>query len=143
MHAFNYHKATSVADAAAKFAASDEARLLAGGQTLIAAMKMRLSAPADVIDRGGIAELRGTTVTAVGISIAAGAVYFSALGMVWARLTAGSGRADWRSQRNFLIGSVGSTITMSILMGSDILLVEHFFSAREGGQFSSVTVTRA
>jgi O-antigen/teichoic acid export membrane protein/tetratricopeptide (TPR) repeat protein len=77
----------------------------------------------------------------LGISIAAAAVYFIALGMVWSRLTAGSGRADWRSQRNFLIVSVGSTITMSILMGSDILLVEHFFSAREGGQFSSVTVT--
>jgi aerobic carbon-monoxide dehydrogenase medium subunit len=59
MHAFNYHKASSVADAAAKFAASSDARLLAGGQTLIAAMKMRLSAPADVIDLGGIADLRG------------------------------------------------------------------------------------
>ena len=39
--------------------ASSDARLLAGGQTLIAAMKMRLSAPADVIDLGGIADLRG------------------------------------------------------------------------------------
>jgi aerobic carbon-monoxide dehydrogenase medium subunit len=59
MHAFNYHKATSVTDATAKFAASSDARLLAGGQTLIATMKMRLSAPADVIDLGGIADLRG------------------------------------------------------------------------------------
>jgi aerobic carbon-monoxide dehydrogenase medium subunit len=59
MHAFNYHKASSLTDAAAKFAASSDARLLAGGQTLIAAMKMRLSAPADVIDLGGIADLRG------------------------------------------------------------------------------------
>jgi len=71
MHAFNYHKASSVADATAKFAASDDARLLAGGQTLIAAMKMRLSAPADVIDLGGIAELRGIKVEGGNVTIGA------------------------------------------------------------------------
>jgi carbon-monoxide dehydrogenase medium subunit len=71
MHAFNYHKASSVADAAAKFAASDDARLLAGGQTLIAAMKMRLSAPADVIDLGGIGELRGIKVEGGSVAIGA------------------------------------------------------------------------
>lgn len=59
MHAFNYHRATSVADATAKLAGSSDAKLLAGGQTLIAAMKMRLAAPSDVVDLGGIAELRG------------------------------------------------------------------------------------
>jgi aerobic carbon-monoxide dehydrogenase medium subunit len=59
MHAFNYHKASSVADAAAKIAASADGKLLAGGQTLIAAMKMRLAAPADIVDLAGIAELRG------------------------------------------------------------------------------------
>jgi carbon-monoxide dehydrogenase medium subunit len=59
MHAFNYHKAGSIADATAKLAASPDAKLLAGGQTLIAAMKMRLAAPSDLIDLGGIAELRG------------------------------------------------------------------------------------
>ena len=71
MHAFNYHKASSVADAAAKMVASDDARLLAGGQTLIAAMKMRLSAPADVIDLGGIAELRGIKVEGGNVTIGA------------------------------------------------------------------------
>jgi carbon-monoxide dehydrogenase medium subunit len=71
MHAFNYHKASSVADATAKLAASDDSRLLAGGQTLIAAMKMRLSAPADVIDLGGIAELRGIKVDSGGVTIGA------------------------------------------------------------------------
>ena len=71
MHAFNYHKATSVADATAKLAASDDSRLLAGGQTLIAAMKMRLSAPADVIDLGGIAELRGIKIEGASITIGA------------------------------------------------------------------------
>ena len=71
MHAFNYHKASSVADATAKLAASDDSRLLAGGQTLIAAMKMRLSAPADVIDLGGIGELRGIKVEGTSITIGA------------------------------------------------------------------------
>jgi carbon-monoxide dehydrogenase medium subunit len=71
MHPFNYHKATSVADAGAKFSASGDARLLAGGQTLIAAMKMRLSAPADVIDLGGIAELRGIKVDGGNVTIGA------------------------------------------------------------------------
>jgi len=59
MYAFNYHKASSVADAAARLSANGEARLLAGGQTLIAALKMRLAAPSDLIDLGGIAEMRG------------------------------------------------------------------------------------
>lgn len=59
MHEFTYHKATSVADAAAKLAAAPEAKLLAGGQTLIAALKMRLASPSDLIDLRGIAELRG------------------------------------------------------------------------------------
>src|SRR6185503_698668 len=71
MHAFNYHKATSVADAAAKLAASDDARLLAGGQTLIAAMKMRLSAPSDIVDLGGIGELRGIKVDGGNLTIGA------------------------------------------------------------------------
>ncbi len=71
MHAFNYHKASSVADATATFAASDDARLLAGGQTLIAAMKMRLSAPADVIDLSGIGELRGIKVDGGTVTIGA------------------------------------------------------------------------
>ncbi len=59
MYEFNYQKASSVADAAAKLSAGEDARLLAGGQTLIAAMKLRLAAPTDIIDLGGIAELRG------------------------------------------------------------------------------------
>ncbi len=71
MHAFNYHKASSIADAATKLAASDDSRLLAGGQTLIAAMKMRLSAPADVIDLGGIAELRAIKVEGGNVTIGA------------------------------------------------------------------------
>jgi aerobic carbon-monoxide dehydrogenase medium subunit len=59
MYDFNYHKATSVADAAARIAAAADGKLIAGGQTLIAAMKLRLAAPSDLIDLRGIAELAG------------------------------------------------------------------------------------
>jgi len=59
MYEFNYHKATSVVDAAARLAAAADAKLMAGGQTLIAALKLRLASPSDVIDLRGVAELRG------------------------------------------------------------------------------------
>ena len=71
MYEFNYQKATSVADAVAKFGAAEDARLLAGGQTLIAAMKLRLAAPTDLIDLGGIAGLRGITVKGDGVTVGA------------------------------------------------------------------------
>mgnify|MGYP003337792437 CR=1 FL=1 len=50
MYAFNYTRATSVADAAAALAKSEDAKLLAGGQSLVASMKLRLSKPSDLID---------------------------------------------------------------------------------------------
>ncbi len=59
MYQFNYYKAKSLADAVQRLSASGDARLLAGGQTLIAAMKLRLAAPSDVVDLRDVAELRG------------------------------------------------------------------------------------
>jgi carbon-monoxide dehydrogenase medium subunit len=54
---FNYKRANSLADAVALLAASPDGKLLAGGQTLIAAMKMRLANPSDLIDISGIKDL--------------------------------------------------------------------------------------
>ena len=52
---FAYHRAASLADAAAALAqAGPEAKLLAGGQSLIPLMKLRLAAPAALIDIGHI-----------------------------------------------------------------------------------------
>jgi hypothetical protein len=59
MYQFSYQKAKSLSDAAAALAKNADARLLAGGQTLIASMKMRLVSPSDLVDLSGIAELRG------------------------------------------------------------------------------------
>jgi len=71
MYEFNYHRATSVADAAAKLAAASDAKLLAGGQTLVAALKLRLASPSDVVDLRGLAELRGIRRDAGALSIGA------------------------------------------------------------------------
>ena len=55
---FAYAKARSVAHAI-ELLAEDEARLLAGGQSLIATLNMRLSAPRVLIDLNGIGALDG------------------------------------------------------------------------------------
>ncbi len=57
MYAFTFERPTTVADAQ-KLAASG-AQMLAGGQTMLASMKLRLSAPEQVADLGGIKELVG------------------------------------------------------------------------------------
>lgn len=58
MYGFELQRAKNVADAAALLASSG-GRPLAGGQSLIAAMKLRLSQPGTLVDLSGIAELRG------------------------------------------------------------------------------------
>jgi len=58
--AFNYHRPTSVKDAVALLATlGEDSRLLAGGHSLIPTMRLRLAAPASLIDLGGIADLKG------------------------------------------------------------------------------------
>jgi carbon-monoxide dehydrogenase medium subunit len=58
--AFDYVRATSPAHAFALMAQhGDEARVLAGGQTLLATLNMRLSQPALLIDIGGLSAWRG------------------------------------------------------------------------------------
>ena len=54
---FAYQKARSLDDAVALLAANKDARLLAGGQSLIATLNMRLSAPSMLIDINGIGGL--------------------------------------------------------------------------------------
>jgi carbon-monoxide dehydrogenase medium subunit len=71
MYEFNYIKAANLADASAALAKSSDARLLAGGQTLIASMKLRLASPADVIDLSGVPELKGIKVDGGNLTIGA------------------------------------------------------------------------
>ena len=57
MHAFHYHRPSSTKDALALVGKNDEARYLAGGQSLVQAMKLRLSSPTDLIDLSSLKEL--------------------------------------------------------------------------------------
>jgi carbon-monoxide dehydrogenase medium subunit len=59
MYAFQYHRPQSVADAARLLAAGGEAKLLAGGHTLLPTMKLRLAGPKVIVDLGRVAELKG------------------------------------------------------------------------------------
>jgi carbon-monoxide dehydrogenase medium subunit len=70
MQAFAFHSPASLADAA-RLAAQEDAKLMAGGQTLLQSMKLGLAAPPAVISLGGIAELKGITVDAVSVTLGA------------------------------------------------------------------------
>ena len=59
MYNFEYHNPKTVADAAKLVAGKDEAKLLAGGMTLIPTLKQRLAKPSDLVDLGKIGELKG------------------------------------------------------------------------------------
>lgn len=61
MNRFEYHRPATVADAVAIATSAAEGRLLAGGQTLLPAMKLGLSAPTDLIDLAQIPGLRGVS----------------------------------------------------------------------------------
>lgn len=58
MYAFDFQRPSSLADAT-RAAQAGGAKLLAGGQTLLASMKLRLANPEVLVDLGGIPELAG------------------------------------------------------------------------------------
>lgn len=60
--AFDYYRAGSVAEAADLLRKYPGAKVLAGGHSLIPLLKLRLAAPAALIDIGRIAELKGVSV---------------------------------------------------------------------------------
>ena len=59
MYAFDYRRPHSLNEADLALKAAPGAKVLAGGQTLLPAMKLRLAQPGNIIDLGGIAGLRG------------------------------------------------------------------------------------
>lgn len=76
MYNTSYHRASSVSDAAAQYAASEEAKFLAGGMTLISTMKQRLASPSDLVDLRHIAEIKGISVNGSKVRIGAGTSHF-------------------------------------------------------------------
>ena len=71
MNAFDFHRPTSTADALSQLGRATDGRLIAGGQSLLPAMKLGLAAPSDLIDLSGIAALRGISAQADAITIGA------------------------------------------------------------------------
>jgi len=71
MHAFEYHHPSSSKDAIALAGKKDEGKYLAGGQSLVQAMKLRLASPTDLIDLGTIKDLAGIKVSGSAVEIGA------------------------------------------------------------------------
>jgi carbon-monoxide dehydrogenase medium subunit len=71
MYAFEYHRPSSSKEALDLAAKKSEGKFLAGGQSLVQAMKLRLSSPSDLIDLGTIADLRGISVNGNAVAIGA------------------------------------------------------------------------
>jgi carbon-monoxide dehydrogenase medium subunit len=72
MYAFTFHRPTTVRQAAGLLARNEEAKLLAGGHTLIPTMKLRLAGPPQIIDMSKIEGLAGIEVK--GRSLVVGAM---------------------------------------------------------------------
>lgn len=71
---FDYYRPSSVQEAIGLLGANPEAKILAGGHSLLPAMKLRLAAPGALVDLGRIEELRGISVNG-GITIGAMTTY--------------------------------------------------------------------
>ncbi len=73
---FAYKKASSLAEALQLLQQHPEAKLLAGGHSLIPAMKLRLAAPPTLIDIAKVPELRGVRLEGNTLVIGAMATYY-------------------------------------------------------------------
>jgi len=71
MYEFNYHRPPSLADAKKLLEQNAEAKLLAGGMTLLPTMKMRLASPSDLVDLASIEGLAAISESADAIEVGA------------------------------------------------------------------------
>jgi carbon-monoxide dehydrogenase medium subunit len=71
MHAFEYHRPSTTKDALALGTQKSEGRYLAGGQSLVQAMKLRLSSPSDLIDLAGLGDLKALSADAGSVTVGA------------------------------------------------------------------------
>ena len=71
MYPFTYHRPSSLDDAKARLAASEDGRPLAGGMSLIPTMRFRLASCADLVDLNGIEALAGIERRGDGVRIGA------------------------------------------------------------------------
>jgi carbon-monoxide dehydrogenase medium subunit len=71
MYAFTFHRPATVRQAASLLAKNEDAKLLAGGHTLIPTMKLRLASPSQLIDLSQIEGLAGIELKGRSIEIGA------------------------------------------------------------------------
>src|SRR5262245_2931571 len=71
MYAFTYHRPTTVRAAVNLLAKQEDAKLLAGGHTLLPTMKLRLASPQNLIDLASVEGLVGIEVKGRAVSIGA------------------------------------------------------------------------
>lgn len=71
MHPFDVQRPKTLQEAVALLAAHEDAKVLAGGHSLIPVMKLRLAAPTMLVDLTGIEELRGITVSDDAVTVGA------------------------------------------------------------------------
>ena len=80
MYAANYHKPSSLADAVAALSGNEDAKVLAGGQTLLPTMKQHLAAPSDLVDIRGIDGMVGVSVDGDTLNIGAATTHAEVAG---------------------------------------------------------------
>lgn len=80
MYPLSYVKAKSLKDAAGFLAAHPDAKLLAGGMTLIPTLKQRLAQPSHLVDIAGLPELRGIEIKGRELWIGAATKHYDVAG---------------------------------------------------------------
>jgi aerobic carbon-monoxide dehydrogenase medium subunit len=74
---FDYVRPTSLADAISALAAGgDDAKVIAGGQSLLPLLRLRLAYPELLVDTGGLAELQGVSDAGDSLLIGAGTTHY-------------------------------------------------------------------
>ncbi|MBX3066019.1 MAG: xanthine dehydrogenase family protein subunit M [Anaerolineae bacterium] len=147
---FEYTRANSVAEALSIVSQNENAKLLAGGHSLIPALKLRLSQPALLVDIGGIKELKGISVSGNTLSIGALTTHAeiaaskdvqthcpalaAACGNVgdpqvrnWGTLGGNLAHADPSSDPPTVMVACGATIHVQGSSGSRSIAAENFF----------------
>ncbi|HUP94578.1 MAG TPA: xanthine dehydrogenase family protein subunit M [Burkholderiales bacterium] len=71
MYPFEYHRPATLKEAVSLLRKIEDSKVLSGGQSLIPALKFRLSSPAALIDLGGVEELRGIKLEGATLTIGA------------------------------------------------------------------------
>jgi carbon-monoxide dehydrogenase medium subunit len=107
-----YHRPRSVQEAVAAIAGGGEAAFIAGGQSLMQALKARLVQPRSLVDLQDVAELRGVTYDG-GVTIGAMTRYVelaaeTRLGPAYAALLDAAGHVGDRQVRNR--GTIGGSV---------------------------------